>query len=550
MMTNNDNDNNNNNDNDQLENNIIEWEDFMVEYWKKDDNNNNTPSNNNMTSSAAGGGSDAVPHHPLPSNEKVEKGRERKSHDDNAFVLSSLWMTPCELSPEIDDERTYNALSSVRMGCMDIDMDNNSTADQFYDNIHANAVVLSQQFLSKNHHTHTTSSTNIDILSRIGREFSTIALLSWATSTANSSSSNNSNHELPIADEIAAAGRMKQSYTIDLGITVHTSPTNNNSNNNHCHGRRGAPATTATATTRKSITALGEGVTVLSSSSSSSSSRNSLDDVSSTPSSAVIPDATATVGVPLSTNNNKTNIWDLPSSSSSSNKHNQLKTSSSLSLSPLPQLELIHIMGPIMTRTSLRTLVMKKWNTSYWMQYGPSTIIVFRSREHLDDWMYNPYHSIKQRDYLIKLHVNFRDMMTTTTSTTTTTTTTATSVDNGGGGGGGSQCSGSVSSSNGGGVGGGGILSSGSSNVGKDGGKEGGILGHRILPIKKKSYGSKNEPEMYQFKLERWSNLGCSVLAAFASQEEGEVQILHDTITEILSHCPNNGLCDITHMLN
>lgn len=198
-----------------------------------------------------------------------------------------------------------------------------------------------------------------------------------------------------------------------------------------------------------------------------------------------------------------------------------------------------------MTRTSLRTLVMKKWNTSYWMQYGPSSIIVFRSREHLDDWMYNPYHSIKQRDYLIKLHVNFRDMMTTTTSTTTTTTTTTTSVDNGGGGGG-SQCSGSVSSSNG----GGGILSSGSSNVGKDGGKEGGILGHRILPIKKKSYGSKNESEIYQFKLERWSNLGCSVLAAFASQEEGEVRILHDTITEILSHCPNNGLCDITHMLN
>ena len=538
MMMNNDNNNDNDHDNDQLENNIIEWEDFMVEYWKKDDNNNNTPSNNNMTSSAAGGGSDAVPHRPLPSNEKVEKGRERKSRDNNELLLSSLWMTPCELSPEIDDERKYNALSSVRMGCMDIDMDNKSTADHFYDNIHTNAVVLSQQFLSKNHHT--TSSTNIDILSRIGREFSTIALLSWASSTANSSSSKNSNHELQIADEIAASGRMKQRYTIDLGITVRTSPTNNNNNNNnnHCHGRRGTPATTAT--TSKSITALGEGVTVLSSSSSSSSS-----------SSAVVPDATAIAGVPLispnKNNNNKTNIWDIPSSSSSSSKHNQLKTSSSLSLSPLPRLELIHIMGPIMTRTSLRTLVMKKWNTSYWMQYGPSTIIVFRSREHLDDWMYNPYHNMKQRDYLVKLHVNFRDMMTTTTSTTTTTTT---SVDNGGGGGGGgagggSQCSGSVSSN-----GGEGILSSGSSNVGKDGGKEGGILGHRILPIKKKSYGSKNESEMYQFKLERWSNLGCSVLAAFASQEEGEVQILHDTITEILSHCPNNGLCDITHMLN
>jgi hypothetical protein len=184
---------------------------------------------------------------------------------------------------------------------------------------------------------------------------------------------------------------------------------------------------------------------------------------------------------------------------------------------------------------------MKKWNASYWMQYGPSTIIVFRSREQLDDWMYNPYHTTKQRDYLIKLYINFRDMMTTTTTATTTTATTTTSVDNGGGGG--SQCSGSVSSSNG---GGGGIASGSSAS---NSCKEGGILGHRILPIKKKNYGSKNELEMYQFKLERWSNLGCVVLAAFASQEEGEVQILHDTITDILSHCPNNGLCDITHML-
>jgi hypothetical protein len=53
----------------------------------------------------------------------------------------------------------------------------------------------------------------------------------------------------------------------------------------------------------------------------------------------------------------------------------------------------------------------------------------------------------------------------------------------------------------------------------------------------------------YQFKLERWTHLGCSVLAAFASQEEGEVQILHDTISDILKRCPHNGLRNIDHML-
>ena len=55
--------------------------------------------------------------------------------------------------------------------------------------------------------------------------------------------------------------------------------------------------------------------------------------------------------------------------------------------------------------------------------------------------------------------------------------------------------------------------------------------------------------QRYQFKLERWTNLGCSVLAAFASTEEDEVQILHDTITDILKSCPNNGLKNIDHML-
>ena len=55
--------------------------------------------------------------------------------------------------------------------------------------------------------------------------------------------------------------------------------------------------------------------------------------------------------------------------------------------------------------------------------------------------------------------------------------------------------------------------------------------------------------QRYQFKLERWTNLGCSVLAAFGSQEEDVVQLLHDVITGILKCCPNNGLKNIDHML-
>ncbi|KAL3764407.1 hypothetical protein ACHAW5_001473 [Stephanodiscus triporus] len=173
--------------------------------------------------------------------------------------------------------------------------------------------------------------------------------------------------------------------------------------------------------------------------------------------------------------------------------------------SPLPPPEMVLMTGPIMTRTSLRSLVMKKWNPSQWMRYGGHTLLVFRSRDHMDDWMHNPYHGKKQRDFLVKLQIDFMDMM----------------ADGGQGG---------------------------NNNSGGGGGSKEGILGHRLLPIKKKSYG-KNEDEMYQFKLERWTNLGCSVLAAFASREEGEVRILHDTIKDMLRRCPNNGLRNIDHML-
>jgi len=171
-------------------------------------------------------------------------------------------------------------------------------------------------------------------------------------------------------------------------------------------------------------------------------------------------------------------------------KHNIDKSS------PLPIAELIHGTGSISTRTSLRALVMKKWHPSYWMHYGPHTLLIFRSKEHMDDWATNPYHSSKQREFLVKLEINF-------------------------------------------------MVDMESNHDGKDTG----ILGHRLLPMKQKSYGKKDEDEMFQFKLERWTNLGCSVLAAFASHEEAEVQVLYNTICDILKTCPNNGLKDISHML-
>lgn len=153
------------------------------------------------------------------------------------------------------------------------------------------------------------------------------------------------------------------------------------------------------------------------------------------------------------------------------------------------------------------------------MHYNHRNLLIFRSKDHMNDWRYNPYHGKKQRDFLVKLHIDFLGDMGGLTDAAA-----AAAGDEG-------DDSGNNNSH---------------SNANSSNGKD--VLGHRILPVKKKSYG-RSEGEMYQFKLERWTNLGCSVLAAFASQEEDEVQILHDTISDILKSCPHNGLRNIDHML-
>lgn len=111
-------------------------------------------------------------------------------------------------------------------------------------------------------------------------------------------------------------------------------------------------------------------------------------------------------------------------------------------LSPLPSTNLIQSFGPILSRTSLRSLVMKKWSHTRWMHYGPHSLLLFRNKEQMDDWRYNPYHGKKAREYLVKQRIDFYGEMV----------------------------------------------------AGEKEGK-GGVLGHRILPLKRKSYG-KNETEM------------------------------------------------------
>jgi hypothetical protein len=75
--------------------------------------------------------------------------------------------------------------------------------------------------------------------------------------------------------------------------------------------------------------------------------------------------------------------------------------------SPLPNLDDIVSSGHVLSRISFRTIVLKRWKQTYWVQYGPHTLLLFRSLADYQDWLTNPYHTAKMRDYLIKLKIDF-----------------------------------------------------------------------------------------------------------------------------------------------
>jgi hypothetical protein len=75
--------------------------------------------------------------------------------------------------------------------------------------------------------------------------------------------------------------------------------------------------------------------------------------------------------------------------------------------SPLPKHELVHHAGYVLSRISFRTVLMRKWKQTFWIQYGPCILLFFRSFSDYDDWLNNPYHTIKAREFLVKLRVDF-----------------------------------------------------------------------------------------------------------------------------------------------
>ena len=75
--------------------------------------------------------------------------------------------------------------------------------------------------------------------------------------------------------------------------------------------------------------------------------------------------------------------------------------------SPLPRPSLVLHAGYVLARISFRTVLLRKWKQTFWIQYGPTQLLFFRSYSDFGDWLNNPYHSAKAREYLVKLRVDF-----------------------------------------------------------------------------------------------------------------------------------------------
>jgi len=143
---------------------------------------------------------------------------------------------------------------------------------------------------------------------------------------------------------------------------------------------------------------------------------------------------------------------------------------------PLPKGDLVLKSGYVLGRISFRTVLMKKWKQVYWVQYGPHTMLWFRSYADFDDWLNNPYLTQDQRNYLIKLAVNFvHDLY------------------------------------------------------------KPNVRGYQVTQARSKAYGRKM---LKQFKLERWMDYGPTIAGAFASHDANEIDDLRQAIVECMRNTP------------
>jgi hypothetical protein len=146
--------------------------------------------------------------------------------------------------------------------------------------------------------------------------------------------------------------------------------------------------------------------------------------------------------------------------------------------SPLPDPRNINGNGFVLARTSQIT---KLWRAIYWIRYGTSCIILFRSKQDFDRWISNPSCSEKKRASMVLRRIDFINDL-----------------------------------------------------------SKGGIKGFRQSKLKSKT-GKRSGKEIYKFKVEAGSDSGVSTIVAFSSQSKKEVDLLRKSVEECLCNIPGNS---------
>jgi hypothetical protein len=174
--------------------------------------------------------------------------------------------------------------------------------------------------------------------------------------------------------------------------------------------------------------------------------------------------------------------YEAPRQPTPQNKYSQvLAQNAGSGCSPLPKGVMVIKSGYILARISFRTIFIKKWKQTYWVQYGRHTMLWFRSENHFNEWLSNPYLSPAQRNFLVKLAINFvHDLY------------------------------------------------------------KPSVRGYQVTQAHSKPYNGKI---IRQFKLERWMDYGPTIAAAFGSTDDNEVDVLRQTIVDCMRNTPlENGI--------
>jgi len=152
----------------------------------------------------------------------------------------------------------------------------------------------------------------------------------------------------------------------------------------------------------------------------------------------------------------------------------------------LPSYDKITHSGYMQARISLKSLMIKKWRPIFWITYGNSEILMFRSKIDFQEWATNPYLSTIEREDIVKLRVDFK------------------------------------------------IKNHPSS----------GVRCYRAFALQGKNYGKSGL--MHTFKLEQWMHYGPVILGAFASSSQNEIAAFHTLCKEII----RRQKCGLRHYLS